>query len=208
MDIQNDESRGPGGGDAASKIINSRKNNSRIADSESESNSEVARPSTELRLVTAKQARRIVRAVSRKFDGEYPTAWLLSIKEYPHGTIAVVDASATPPIETCVGFGRWGCAWAEDSATDYWTLTGTICLDHTVILLNTLLNAIAFAIMPESKSRAEHLSWSDRFFELRDAILSLARRLIRPAERLDYDEVEAQWLRAKSRRLYVGGEAP
>jgi hypothetical protein len=206
MDDINDEAAALAG--VAASEEQSTENDSSIADSKSKSNPEVARPLNESSLVTAKQAHRIVCAVARRLDSEYPSAWLLSVKEWPAGTVVVTCDYSEPPLESCVGYGPSGTAWPEHSAKNWFSLTGTICLDHTVILLGTLLHAIALTIMPKTKSRAEDLSWKDRFWELCDAILSLARRLIRPAERLDSEQVYAQWLRAQPRWLYVGGEAP
>jgi hypothetical protein len=169
MDDINDEAAALAG--VAASKSQSNGNDASIADPQPES--KPARPLTETSLISARQAHRIVRAVARKFDAEFPTAWLLSAQEYAAGTVVVVDDFATPPLEARVGDGSWGTVWPEHAAGDPWSLTGTICLGHTVILLGTLLSAVSLAIMPKAKSRAEGLSWLDRFFELRDAILSL-----------------------------------
>lgn len=167
-------------GVAASKAQS--RNTPSIADSKSKSNHEVARPLTATSLVTVKQAHRIVRAVSRDFDAQHPTAWLLGIGTGPGPlSLELSQESGIAP-----GGGPSGCAEEHN---------GIIYLDHSIIALGTLLNAVAIAIMPAATSRAESLSWSDRFWECVDEILSLARRLIRPAERLDSAEVYACWER-------------
>lgn len=175
MKPTNDESRGPDGGDAASKI-NSRKSNSSIADPEQKSNCAVARSLSESDLISRKQAHRIVRAVARRFD----EAWLLAI------------APNTGPLsqELCIEPNTGPFGTAEEHC-------GLVYVNHATIILGTLLSAVALAILPEPRSRAEAMSWKDRFFELRGALLSIARRVLRPAERLDDREIEACWLHSR-----------
>jgi hypothetical protein len=56
---------------------------------------------------------------------------------------------------------------------------GSIYLNHSVVVLGTVIAAIAFALIPKPADRVESLSWLDRWLELRDELLSLARRVLR-----------------------------